>query len=173
MRLSNDFYSADAVTLAPKLLGKTIIRRYNDNRTEKFIITETEAYYGEDDLACHASKGRTKRTEVMYHEGGKIYVYIIYGIYWMLNIVCGPEDHPQAVLIRGLKDISGPGRVGKALKLDKTFYGENLNSSDRIWISGNTNEQPSYQCLKRIGIDYAGETWKNKKWRFKIKTNRK
>jgi DNA-3-methyladenine glycosylase len=169
MRIPNDFFLQDAITLAPKLLGKKIIRKYNDNTIEEYTITEVEAYYGEEDLACHASKGRTKRTEVMYHEGGKLYVYLIYGMYWMLNIVCGPEDHPQAILIRGVKNISGPGRVGKTLQLDKSFYGEDLSTSERIWIYGHTNEQSTYQCSNRIGVDYAGKIWKNKKWRFSLK----
>ena len=85
----------------------------------------------------------------------------------MLNIVTGKKDEPSAVLIRGVKNISGPGRVGKALQLDKSFYGENLCSSDRIWIE-NSNQPVNYITTPRIGIDYAGEPWVSKSWRFVV-----
>ena len=127
-------------------------------------ITEVEAYRGEEDKACHACKGRTKRTEVMYHRGGKIYVYLIYGMYWMLNIVTGKEGCPQAVLIRGVETISGPGRLGKRLQLDAGFYGEELPSG-RISIEEDGFVVESYQTTPRIGIDYA-EEWKEKPWKF-------
>jgi DNA-3-methyladenine glycosylase len=166
MRLGKDFFTSDALTLAPLLLGKELVRQFDDGRIERFIITEVEAYCGEEDLACHASKGRTKRTEVMYHAGGKVYVYLIYGIYWMLNFVCGEKGHPQAVLIRGLKDVSGPGRVGKVLKLDRSFYGEDIFSSKRIWVDECFTENITIQSSKRIGVDYAGEIWGNKLFRF-------
>jgi DNA-3-methyladenine glycosylase len=166
MRLGKDFFTSDALTLAPLLLGKELVRQFDDGRIERFIITEVEAYCGEEDLACHASKGRTKRTEVMYHAGGKVYVYLIYGIYWMLNFVCGEKGDPQAVLIRGLKDVSGPGRVGKVLKLDRSFYGEDIFSSKRIWVDECFTENITIQNSKRIGVDYAGEIWGNKLFRF-------
>jgi len=166
--LNKEFFLQDAVSLALKLLGKTIVRTFDDGSEMHFIITETEAYLGEEDLACHACKGRTPRTEIMYAEGGHIYVYLIYGMYWMLNIVSGPKNHPEAVLIRGLREVNGPGRVGKILQLDKSFYGENLNSSPRLRIEDGP-EIKSYSSSPRIGIDYAGEYWKNKLWRFTAK----
>lgn len=166
--LNKEFFFQDAVSLAQRLLGKTIVRTYNDGSEKYFMITETEAYLGEEDLACHACKGRTPRTEIMYAEGGHIYVYLIYGMYWMLNIVSGPKDHPEAVLIRSLRDVNGPGRVGKTLKLDKSFYGEDLNTSTRIRIEDGPGIE-TFTCSPRIGIDYAGELWKNKAWRFTVK----
>jgi DNA-3-methyladenine glycosylase len=169
-RLSSDFFEHDAVWVAENLLGKTLVRCFENGHIEKFTITETEAYLGEEDLACHASKGRTKRTEVMYHEGGKIYVYLIYGMYWMLNFVTGKTEHPEAVLIRGLNEIKGSGKVGKLLQIDKSFYGENALTSKRLWIE-NTGKNISFETYPRIGIDYAGEVWKNKKWRFVLKHN--
>lgn len=132
---------------------------------ERFMINETEAYRGAEDKACHASKGRTERTDVMFHTGGKIYVYLIYGIHWMLNFVTGPENEPQAVLIRGIEGYDGPGRVSKVLGINKSFYGEDLNVSERIWIEDN-GDKVSVKTGKRIGIDYAGEKWVNKPWRF-------
>lgn len=158
----------DVLEVAPEMLGKIIVRKFSDNHIEKFVITEVEAYSGNGDLACHASKGKTKRTEVMFREGGLVYVYLIYGMYWMLNIVTGKENEAEAVLIRGVQGISGPGRVGKAFQLDKSFYGENLLTSERIWIE-NAESVENFETSPRIGIDYAGEPWISKLWRFFIK----
>lgn len=133
-KLGIEFYRQDAVIVAEKLLGKILVRRWDDGSETRYRITETEAYLGEEDKACHASKGRTPRTEIMYSEGGKVYVYLIYGMYWMLNVVTGNENQPQAVLIRGIDKIIGSGKVGRELKMYKSFYGEDLLSSDRIWI---------------------------------------
>ncbi|HPR61825.1 MAG TPA: DNA-3-methyladenine glycosylase, partial [Prolixibacteraceae bacterium] len=117
LRLGSKFFMGDAVDIAQKLIGKTLVRRFDNGNLLRLAITETEAYRGEEDLACHASKGRTLRTEVMYWQGGVVYVYLIYGIYWMLNFVTSEQDFPAAVLVRGLEGINGPGRVGKALQL--------------------------------------------------------
>jgi len=165
MRLNKDFFKENAIELAPKLLGKKIIRKFDSELTLEFIITEVEAYCGEEDLACHASKGRTPRTEVMYYEGGYVYVYLIYGMYWMLNFVCGDKDNPQAILIRGVENINGPGRIGKTLKLDKSFYGEDLTSSDRIWLEDNIPISSKIKCSTRIGVNYAG-IWATMPYRF-------
>lgn len=163
-RLSRSFYRNDVLHVAPQLPGKHIVIN-NGHLTEKYIITEVEAYRGEEDLACHASKGRTKRNEIMYANGGYVYVYLIYGIYWMLNFVTGEADNPQAVLIRCVEGYNGPGKLSRKLGIDGSFYGEDLVSSGRIWIEDNHN---SWKIISRprIGIDYAGEYWKNKPWRF-------
>lgn len=166
-RLQNDFFARDVLEVAPELLGKYIVRKFEEGRIEKFLITEVEAYRGEKDLACHASKGRTPRTEIMYHTGGKIYVYLIYGMYWMLNIVTSVKDVPQAVLIRGLKGFDGPGKLSKKLFIDKSFYGEDLFSSQSLWIEKDLkSSEVKFKTTPRIGIDYAGEIYKNKPWRF-------
>ena len=168
-RLKKDYYrSRNALFQAEDLLGNFLVRRYENGKILKFRILETEAYLGTDDLASHASKGRTKRTEIMFDEGGVIYAYLIYGMHWLLNIVTGPKDHPEAVLIRGVENCIGPGRVGKLLGLDRTFYGENLETSSRIWIE---KGDPTGKIIisPRIGVDYAGEIWKNKLWRFELK----
>ena len=167
MRLPFDFYSQNAVFVAENLLGKILVRVWDDGTESRYQISETEAYLGEEDLACHASKGRTKRTEIMYADGGHVYMYLIYGMYWMLNVVTNVKNQPQAVLIRGIDNIFGPGKVGRELKLDRSFYGENLLTSKRIWIE----DAPKTTLVKtspRIGIDYAGEVWKNKLWRFVV-----
>ncbi len=164
-RLSTDFFIREVTVVAPDLLGKTLVRCFDDGTKQRFIITETEAYRGQDDKACHANKGKTARTEVMFRKGGLVYVYLIYGMYWLLNFVTGPENESSAVLIRGIEGISGPGRVGKALKLDKSFYGENLATSPKIWLE-DTGLKLNYTTLPRVGINYAGEPWISKPWRF-------
>lgn len=167
IKLNGDFFKQDAVTVAEKLLGKILVRVWEDGAVSRYRITETEAYLGEEDLACHASKGRTPRTEVMFAEGGCVYVYLIYGMYWMLNFVTGSENHAQAVLIRGIDNIIGSGRVGKELKIDKSFYAESLWESKRIWIE-DAPDVVEFKTAARVGIDYAGEIWKNKLWRFML-----
>ncbi len=159
------FQKHNAVHLAQSLLGKTLVRKFPDGRELRSQIIETEAYFGADDLASHASKGRTLRTELMFGEGGFIYVYFIYGRYWLLNIVTGKAGHPEAILIRGLNTVSGPGRVGNLLELDKTFYGENLATSERLWIE-HSEREGEISALPCVGVDYAGEVWKNMPWRF-------
>lgn len=166
-RLQKSFFIRDVLEVAPDLLGKYLVRKFEDGRIEKYLITEVEAYRGEKDLACHASKGRTPRTEIMYHEGGHIYVYLVYGMYWMLNFVTAGKNIPQAVLIRGVKGFDGPGKLTKHLSIDKSFYGEDLNTSDRLWIeNGLKFSDIKYMKTPRIGINYAGKIYKNKLWRF-------
>jgi DNA-3-methyladenine glycosylase len=164
-RTGRDFFIRDVLEVAPDLLGKALAMRFPDGKTMRYLITETEAYRGQEDRACHANRGRTPRTEIMFHEGGRLYVYFVYGMYWMLNIVTAGENIPQAVLIRGLENIPGPGRVTRALGIDRSFYGEDLVSSGRIWIEDN-GMVTVYKTGPRIGIDYAGEEWKNKPWRY-------
>jgi DNA-3-methyladenine glycosylase len=167
-KLTADFFRRDVLDVAPDLLGKILGRRFSGQWVEKFLIAEVEAYRGGEDKACHANKGKTARTEVMFREGGVVYVYLVYGIHWMLNFVAGEEEDASAVLIRGLNDISGPGRVGKALQLDNSFYGENLATSDRLWVE-NSGNVAKYKTAPRIGIHYAGEPWVSKKWRYILK----
>ncbi len=164
-KLTRVFYNQDVLEVAPSLLGQRLVRVWPDGTKSSYKITETEAYRGFDDLACHASKGRTPRTEVMFGRGGHLYMYLIYGMYWMMNVVTGVEEVPQAVLFRGLIETSGPGRLTRLLHVDKGFYGEDLVSSQRIWIeeSGST---PDYTTGPRVGIDYAGAPWKDVPWRF-------
>ncbi|HBC78286.1 MAG TPA: 3-methyladenine DNA glycosylase [Bacteroidales bacterium] len=164
-RPARGFFTRDVLDVAPGLLEKVLAVKSENDQVSRFIITETEAYRGYDDKACHASKGRTPRTEIMFHQGGKLYVYFVYGMYWMLNIVTGMENDPQAVLIRGLRGCSGPGRVSKLIGIDRSYYGEDLTTSGRIWIE-DQGVAPDYITGPRIGIDYAGEPWKSKPWRF-------
>ena len=164
-RLPGGFFQRKVLEVAPELLGKILVRQFDGGLQKRYVINEVEAYSGDGDRACHASKGKTPRTEVMFREGGLVYVYLVYGIHWLLNIVTGKEGDASAVLIRGLEGIDGPGRVGKALQLDKSFYGENLLTSNRIWIE-NSEQQVEFTTSPRIGINYAGEPWVSKNWRY-------
>jgi DNA-3-methyladenine glycosylase len=167
-KINKDFFCRDIFIVADELIGKLIVRRFSDGSVSRYRITEIEMYVGENDLACHASKGRTTRTEIMFGEGGHVYIYLIYGMYWLFNIVTGCKDQAQAILIRGVQNIDGPGRVGRALNLDKSFYGEDLSVSERIWIEDD-QIKVEYSRHPRINIDYSGEIWKNKAYRYVIK----
>ena len=164
-RLGIGFYRRDVLEVAPDLLGKVLVRQFSDGSRISGRIIEVEAYRGTDDLACHASRGRTERTEVMYGPGGYVYAYLIYGMYWMLNFVTGEQNIPQAVLIRGVDTVVGPGRLCRQFDIHKDFYGESLISSDRLWVE----EHPGAVKVvagQRIGIDYAGEYWASRPWRY-------
>lgn len=164
-RLTTPFYEQDVLMVAPGLIGKHLIRVWPSGEISRYMITETEAYRGIEDKACHASKGKTKRTQIMYEQGGVLYMYLIYGMYWMMNVVTSVKNVPQAVLIRGTVPIKGPGRLTRELKLDKNFNGEDLTRSKRIWIE-DSDLQTSYNTSPRIGVEYAGEYWKNRPWRY-------
>ena len=153
--------------MARWLLGKMLVRTCNQSRSE-LIITEVEAYDGESDLACHASKGRTKRTEIMYHAGGVWYIYLCYGIHEMLNLVVGPENYPAAVLIRGAGDLVGPGRLTKRLQIDRKLNGATAAPESRLHLEDLGIEVPRtrIKTSPRIGVDYAGPIWAKKLWRF-------
>lgn len=175
MRLSKEFYLQRATELAPALIGKILCRRLyylvGSDEMEAIIkhrITETECYFGESDTACHASKGKTDRTQIMYHEGGVAYVYLCYGIHSMINVVSGPQDFPEAVLLRGIEDYYGPGRLTKAMKIDRSLNGVSFVTSDEIWIEDD-GTKVEYTVGKRIGIDYATEEYRNILWRFTLK----
>src|SRR5690606_5452530 len=168
-RLKKEYFRANnALVLAEDLLGKILVRDFGDGDSLRLKIIETEAYLGMEDRGNHASKGRTPRSEIMFTEGGVVYAYLIYGMHWWLNIVTGPADNPEAVLIRGVEGVIGPGRVGKLIGLDRSFYAEDLEASERLWIEDGEKEG-KIVTSPRIGIDYAGEIWKNKPWRFELK----
>lgn len=165
-RLEQPFFLGDVLDIAPSLLGKKIVRNIENTRKE-YLITEVEAYRGTEDLACHASKGRTNRTEIMFSEGGHIYMYLVYGMHWMFNIVTGPLNNPQAILIRSVKSAKGPGRVTRELCMDKSFYGERIFDSGRIWIEDGITPAIIHSS-QRIGVDYAGDYWGKLPWRYYI-----
>ena len=165
MILGESYFSAPATSLAPDLIGKLLCVRMPDGTTVKKRITETECYFGEDDTACHAHKGRTKRTETLYHKGGVAYVYLCYGMYELLNFVTGDENHPEAVLIRGVEGISGPGRLTKALGITRSSNGKELTEENGLWVEDDGVKLP-YSTGERVGIGYADEKDRQKPWRF-------
>lgn len=174
-RLNRDFYLVDAVTLAKNLLGKILVFK-----GERYRIVEVEAYMGVNDKAAHTYKNRrTKRTEAMYLEGGRVYVYFIYGMYYNMNVVANKKDTPQAVLIRGIEPLdytedkpstNGPGKLCRKLGIDKSYYGYDLVTEDEMYIIDDDYEYEMVES-KRINIDYAEED-KDRLWRYYIKGNK-
>ncbi len=138
-----------------KLLNHCL-ENFDDGKIEKRKITEVEAYGGEEDLASHARSGKTLRNRIMWERGGLVYVYFVYGMYWMFNITTGQKGKPQAVLIRSVEGVEGPGRLGRWLALDKSFYGEDLVKSDRIWLEDGESNNFKIEKLEREGVSYTG-----------------
>ncbi|HIA04362.1 MAG TPA: DNA-3-methyladenine glycosylase [Myxococcales bacterium] len=172
-----DFYLNDPLFVARNLLGSLVVHAHPERGTIIGRIVETEAYRGTEDLACHASKGRTARTEVMFGPPGRAYVYLIYGMYEMLNFVTWPKDTPAAVLIRGIEPVKGiertsdgPGKLTKALGITRELNGISLEGP-RLFAAPDLEVMDSQvKAGPRIGVDYAGE-WAQRPWRFLIKNN--
>lgn len=166
MRLGYEFFHRPCLQVAEDLVGKVLVRNTPDGPIY-LRISETEGYCGEADTACHAHKGRTKRTEVLYMEAGTIYVYLCYGIHWLLNIVTGDADDPQAVLIRACTDAPGPGKLTKALGITRELNRQHICRQDQLWV-----EDDGFRCKtvtdKRVGIGYASQEDQDRLWRFKI-----
>jgi DNA-3-methyladenine glycosylase len=158
------------LALARWLLGKHLVRRFADGREDARMIVETEAYNGESDQACHARAGRTGRTDVLYGPGGIWYVYLCYGIHEMLNLVVGPEDWPAAILIRGVEGAIGPGRVTKALGIDRKLNRAPAAENSGLWLEDRGIRVPAAIVSRtpRVGVDYAGPIWSAKPWRFRF-----
>ena len=163
-RMGRKALSKPATELAPELLGKLLCRK-TDQGIHKYRIMETECYFGEEDTACHASKGRTDRTRILYEKGGTAYVYLCYGIHSLFNVVSGREGHPEAVLIRGVEGYNGPGKLTRAMEIDRTLNGEDMVESHRLWLEDD-GYRPAFVSAKRVGIDYATEEYRDILWRF-------
>lgn len=169
-QLPQSFYARPALEVARDLLGKRLVRTGDDFQYTG-TITETEAYVGPDDLACHAAKGRTKRTEVMFGKPGTWYVYLIYGMYDMLNVVTDKKEHPAAVLIRGVvtkeKDLDGPGKLTRDFHINRDYNGQKVSKQCGLWIeeANVLVHNRDVEHTPRIGVEYAG-TWADKPYRF-------
>ncbi len=182
-KLTRNFYTQPTLQIAKELLNKYVVVRKTGKKKLVGKIIETEAYIGPQDKAAHSYKGRiTTRNRVEYLIGGRIYIYLVYGLYWQLNITTAGKGEPECVLIRAIKpekgEISlsnGPGKLCRYLKLDKSFYGEDVTKSKRIWLEDRGDKIKPAQILStgRIGIDYAGPYWARRKWRFLIKDYKK
>lgn len=169
-RLLKSFYQQDPLTVAEQLVGKILVHATASGEM-RLRITETEAYWGEEDTACHAHKGRTQRTDVMYREAGTVYVYLCYGMHWMLNLVTGAKEEPQAVLIRGCETAEGPGKLTKALGITGALNGTSVLAQDStLWV-----EDDGYCCTtvrrRRVGIGYASQEDQDRLWRFTLQKN--
>ncbi|WPM05896.1 DNA-3-methyladenine glycosylase [Borreliella sinica] len=177
------FFLQNAEVVAKLLLGNLLIRRI-DGKEIVARIVETEAYMGITDSACHSYRGkRTNRTDAMYCIGGYSYVYIIYGMHFMFNIVTADKNNPQAVLVRSVEPISplleeksiltnGPGKLTKFLNIDLTFNKIDLIGNNELFLQRGLNLDFNVVCSKRINIDYAQECDINKLWRFYIEDNK-
>ncbi len=172
--LSRDYFNRPTVTVARSLIGKYLVRVV-DERALAGKIVEVEAYVGSQDRACHASKGRTQRTEVMFGPAGIAYVYLVYGMYHCLNVVTEREEFPSAVLIRAIEIegelINGPGRLCRELQIDRRLNRLDLTTGESLWFEdrGVLVKKEDVRAHPRIGVDYAGE-WAKKPWRFRLST---
>ena len=164
-RLTTDFYRQDVLALAPGLVGKILCRRLGAE-VKRARITETEAYRGENDSACHARAGRTTRTHTLYEAGGIAYVYLCYGIHHLLNVVSGAEGEPQAALIRALSGYPGPGRLTKAFGISRSENRLDLAVSGELWIEDDGFTAPQIATGGRIGISYATAEDQALPWRY-------
>ena len=165
MKLTGEFFARDVLEVAPDLVGKVLVRRLPDGSELRERIAETEAYRGEEDKGCHASKGRTPRTELLFGESGRIYVYLCYGMHWLMNVITGGDGQPQGVLIRAGELHDGPAKLTKFMQVDGSFNGEPIDGNERLWIEDD-GSRPRIRTAPRVGIDYAGDYWKSIEWRF-------
>lgn len=183
--LEPDWFTRPTCVVAADLIGKVLCRQLTDSdgqqKTLRMRISETEAYIGQDDPACHSHAGtRTARTEIMYEQGGVFYVYLTYGVHHMLNLISGPLESPESVLIRAgfltddsdrlieeqqlssdkqfthPKQFAGPGKLTKRLQIDRDLYGKSISPASDVWIEDD-GCQPPVSLRPRIGIDYAGD----------------
>lgn len=188
--LPRDFYNRDTLAVARDLLGCQLVR-YHQGELMVTRIVETEAYCGAEDSACHAHRRKTPRTDVMFGPPGHAYVYLVYGMHWLLNIVTQPEDNPCGVLIRAVEPLkgeatmravrdargynlsNGPGKLTRALQVNKALYGHDItqtgarsdNHSNALWISA--GDPPEHIASgPRVGIDYAQPIHRDAPWRL-------
>ena len=186
--LPRAFYERPVVEVARALIGKQLVHQVNGHRIAG-IILESEAYDGEQDLACHAHSGKTRRNAVMYGPAGHAYIYFTYGMHWLFNCVTGSAEYPAAVLVRALHPTAGlelieqnrtgiqqklwcngPAKLTKALAINGELNGSDLcQKNTSLWIEeGVTISEESVEAIPRVGIDYAGEPWISKPWRFLV-----
>ncbi len=166
--LSSEFFCRPTLTVARELLGKFLVREHR-GEVRAVMITEVEAYDGPNDKACHAHRGHTPRNDMLFRPGGCFYIYFVYGMHWMLNVVTGAEGYPAAVLIRGAGEWDGPGKLTKALKIGGALNGANIERRSHLWIEdrGVCVPREGIQRTRRIGVDYA-RGWAQKPYRFVI-----
>lgn len=184
--LTEEFFAGEVVDTARNLLGKRLVRQVDGKRVSG-IILETEAYRGEEDLACHARSGLTARNSMLFGKPGRAYIYFVYGMHWLFNAVCGAEGFPAAVLVRalqpdeGLEIISsrregikpadwcnGPARLCKALDITGALNGAVLFDGEGSIKIEDAHDvcDDKVRTTPRVGIQYAPEPWRSMPWRF-------
>ena len=187
-RLSESFFGRNTVLVARELLGKQLVRQEGNQRLSGVII-ETEAYRGQEDLACHARAGRTPRTEIMFGPPARAYIYFVYGMHWLLNFVTEDDGFPGAVLIRaiipeeGLEIISqrrngqpkkqwtnGPAKICQALNINSQLNGINICARNaQVYIENGTGiKSEMIQTSPRVGLNSVPEPWRSIPWRFRL-----
>ena len=193
-RFPRELFARDTMAVARGLLGTRLVRTLDGQRLSG-IIVECEAYIGQDDSACHASRGRTRRNEVMFGPPGHAYVYFTYGMHWMLNVVTEQEGFPAAVLLRAVQPVegvevmwelrqakgrphmerdltSGPARLTQAMAIDRVFNGVDLVTGEALWLEpGQVFPDEAVQCGPRIGIESAEEEDRQADWRYWVRDN--
>jgi DNA-3-methyladenine glycosylase len=171
MVLPQEFFHRSVLDVAPDLLGKFLVRQWR-GREIIGLITEVEAYDGTRDRACHAFHGLTRRTRPMYGPPGRFYMYFVYGMHWMLNVVTNDEGYPAAVLVRGVREVDGPGRLTKHFHIRGYFNGERAVPETGMWFDDRKYRvrRSQIETTPRIGVDYAGPTWAGKPYRFVLNT---
>ncbi len=190
-RLLRSFFQQPAPTVARDLLGAVLVRHLPGGETLRGRIVETEAYHGYDDSASHGRAGPQGRAAVMFGEAGHAYVYLIYGMYHMLNVSTDEEGFPSAVLVRAVEPLegveamlalrpvplrsltNGPGKLCQAMAIDRSLNAEDVTSSAALWFEpGTPVADGEVLCSPRIGIDYAAPEHRDRPWRFFEKENR-
>ncbi len=180
--LPQKFFNRPTIVAAKDLIGKYIVRSWRGKRIA-LMITDVEAYDGPRDKASHASRGRTERTEIMFGEPGHFYIYFVYGMHWLVNIVTGPADYPAAALLRAGKYndpktgegiiVNGPARLAKFLHIADAQNGKRACKKTGLWFEdrGIKIKKRTIAARKRIGVNFAGRTWAEKPYRFTLKEN--
>ena len=166
--LHRSFFNRSTLEVAHDLLGKRLCRRLESGKILRARITETEAYDGFEDRASHAHNGPTTRNVLMFGPPGRSYIYLCYGVHWLLNITTREKGYPAAVLIRGVQGVSGPGRLTKHFALNGSFNDKLLTRVNGLWLEddGLVVDAVDVDTLPRVGVDYAGPEWSQMPWRF-------
>jgi len=176
MRVTVPDLHRNALDVAPDLLNCALCVRNEEGAVIRRVITEVEAYHGFEDKASHAHRGMTRRNAVMFGPAGYWYVYLCYGVHWLLNLVTAEAGYPSAVLIRGIEFSPGPGKLTKSLGIDKRFDGSICEEISGLWIEPLASDHPMLGCeiitSGRVGVAYAGEYWASMPWRFYRKVNK-
>ncbi len=165
------FFRRPTLDVCEDLLGAVLCRRFPDGTTGRYVIHEVEAYDGFEDKASHAHRGKTPRNEIMFSPGGYWYVYLCYGVHWLLNIVTERADYPGAVLIRGAGPYIGPGRLTKGIQVGREEHATPARRNCGLWIEsgGPVGSRAEVLLTPRVGIDSAGPEWAGMPWRFVLK----